>query len=88
MQTSLQTFFVIELGEREKESHSIIQLINSCLTNHPCLPEEVINKHIKVDRTKNDLNPNTPGDKLIKDLIVPYFAFTNCFYKKYCWFFL
>ena len=33
-QTSLQTFFVIQLGKREKESHSIIQLINSCLTNH------------------------------------------------------
>ena len=28
------TFFVIQLGEREKESHSIILLVNSCLTNH------------------------------------------------------
>ena len=67
--------FSFNLGKSEKNPQT-------CLTNHPCLPEEVINKHIKEDRTKNDLNPNAPGDKLIKDLIVPYFAFTNCFYKN------
>ena len=51
-QTSLQTFFVIQLGEREKESNSIIQLINSCLTNHWCLPEEDIKEHVKEEQMK------------------------------------
>ena len=53
--------YVVRLQSQIKHTITICKVLymgesgknpQTCLTNHQCLPEEVINKHIKEDRTK------------------------------------